>query len=117
MGYDLFGKGGQSRWSIDLWPRVLQLAVMHGWRSSGTILLSEDKKFYDPTWCRSYLSNDGQMVMQTDARRLATALAKALRAHAKGPRNRKRDRLVSMLNKDALTAFIAFCRAGPFVIC
>ncbi len=117
MGYDLEGKGGSFRWQFDDWPAVLRLAQDYGWRPSGTILLTGRGWRYDPYWCRAYDSNDGQMVMQTDALRLAVALRKAVRDHLAHPRKKKLAKFMDGLGGvEHLMEFAKFCKAGPFRI-
>jgi hypothetical protein len=64
--------------SIDSWPRLLDLARLYGWKPMGTqneLWLQEEN---DEDWDGDYCTNDGQIVLSEDAAALADALEKAV---------------------------------------
>ena len=71
------------RFSINVFPMVLDLAEVNGWEPEGT---SQPPWWNDPEmsgknqgeWEGRYLSNEGQSVSETDALKLADALEKSL---------------------------------------
>ena len=61
------------KYSRQFWGKALELAQFYGWRPLGTRFHSLPE-----VWNGNYLTNDGQIVLATDASALASALAKAL---------------------------------------
>jgi hypothetical protein len=119
---------GCAQW---LWPKLLRLARVHGWRPRGTTLPD------DPggTWDGNYTSNDGQVVGAEDAAALADALEAALPHvpdHDALARYKNADGMIEIAprhppapdaawfstpaGKANVAAFIRFCREGAFRI-
>jgi hypothetical protein len=129
---DLSGAGGYFGINNNAWRCLLELAYRYGgWKPLGTEpfdgLLAEDKQAWDPY---NYVTNDYQTVTAEDARNLADALERAL-PDVPGFRAREGAwrRVVSPGRgpnclefwsgpeaRERLLEFIAFARAGGFVI-
>ena len=117
MSYELRGSGGYYRFLYHVWPEVLRLADKYGWKPAGTCELAPDGEHVYLDEKHSYMTNDGFVVMKTDARNLAAALSKAVRDSASRPRARKlAGRIEDVGGADGLREFIRFCRAGAFRI-
>jgi hypothetical protein len=75
MAYDLRNEKREFRFKINLWPKVLKLALAYGWIPRGTL----PGELYDwDEWDGSYLNNENQKVTHKDAINLAEALEIAL---------------------------------------
>ena len=70
----------REKFSVEAWVKVLSLAVSYGWRPMGTRLLAvfEFNDLEAEDWDGTYLTNDGQVVIQEDALSLAVALKRSL---------------------------------------
>lgn len=137
MGYDLRGTGGVFRLNTSGWMDLLDLAHRHGWQPAGT-----EAPEYDPDWDGGYFTNDYQIVTDEDASALADALEDALDdipdeevkrltvgdvlgdaapPHVRDLRVANEDaniyeRWSGAQGKRSIRDFIAYCRAGSFVI-
>jgi len=92
MGYGLIGFGKNEhrdieskdfRWNAWAWPRLLRMAFEHGgWKPEGTdapgLMDENGNPYFKGEWDGGYCSNDHQMISESDARNLATALRKVL---------------------------------------
>ena len=117
MSYELRGVGGYHRYLAHVWPSVLDLAEEYGWKPAGTRELTPDGEHAYRSPKFGYITNDGFVVMKTDARKLATALSKAIKDSAARPRAKKlAGRIEVVGGADYLREFIRFCRAGAFQI-
>jgi len=117
-------------WAQWQWPKLLRLAISHGWKPRGTTLAHAGE-----AWDGNYTSNDRQIVSQQDAAALADALEVAL------PHIPDHDALADFKNAEGMieiapkhppvpnaawfstpdgkalvAAFIKFCREGSFQI-
>ncbi len=79
MGYDLIGHGGAT-YNVDTWPRLLDIARAFGWEPQGTVAPTYEKG----ECCGTYITNDGQLVTDEDAKALGLALYRALDAVTSG---------------------------------
>lgn len=132
MGFDLKSATGQEfNYTGTGWTFYLNLAMQYGWEKKGT----RKPKGYGllRKWAGNYDSNEGQIVEADDATNLANALERALADPilskqasklAKGltaaieqaigrPMGYKIDEQVDF---ESTKRFIAFCRAGQFII-
>lgn len=125
MSMDLIGVGGSCNFNVWSWAHILQLAVAHGWKPTGTVHEA-------PEWGGNYWSNDGQEVTDADAAAIADAIERALPdvpdhdalAHKRNPDGKSIPfgtpvnayELFSGERKKQLREFIEFCRRGGFRI-
>jgi hypothetical protein len=79
MGYDLSGEASYFRFSIREWPVCLKLAKAFGWEPLGTI---DPLNHTSPElWSgNDYTSNAWQLVTMEDAKQMASALRRAIKA-------------------------------------
>lgn len=122
MGYDLQSlkapkEENYFRFNIWGWGKVLNLALDHGWKPEGTVLTKEwfmgianmteeqAQKEADE-WEGHYQSNDFQEVTDSDAKKLQTALKKAV----------KEDSTLDPEWKEYIKKFIKFLDHGSFAI-
>jgi hypothetical protein len=134
---DLRGCSGEFHFTVSCWVNVLKLAMLFGWKPAGTRLYDEDG-LPELDWCGSYCSNGYQEVTEDDARRLADALERSLPDIPN--EEAMADRLVKVVcdgvevygipdgvrysplefwsggGKQKVREFVAYCRAGSFVI-
>jgi hypothetical protein len=67
------------KYSRPFWSKALELAQLYGWRPQGTRPpVMPGFHGLKTLWDGTYLTNDGQIVMDADARSLGDALARAL---------------------------------------
>jgi len=118
MGIDLFGRGeAEARFSHDGWRNCLNLALAFGWRPAGTVHRHE---YMGPPngWPGDYVTNDFQLVTDDDAKALATALRRALRARRTKRRlTKKQQGAWSATRMNVICGLAKFCEAGSFSIC
>jgi len=77
--------GAQLRVSGDAWESSLELAFLYGWRPVGTeaprtAAWRRSAESGGPAWDHNYFTHESQHVTATDARALAEAVFRALRA-------------------------------------
>lgn len=107
MGYDLTNnEGDYFRANVGAWGFLLDTAQKHGWKPAGTLapeyMTSEAER---AAWDGDYCSNDYQRVSDDDARNMAAALRKALRADE-----------FSHEDEWYVRHFVAYCQNGSFEI-
>lgn len=81
MSYDLFNPytSISRTFSRQFWSKALDLAELYGWQPTGTEPPStHDFHELNVEWDGNYLTNDGQMIIASDAHSLAAALENAL---------------------------------------
>jgi len=131
MGMILDGAGGNIWLNVFEWGQLLRLGQMYGWVPAGTILDEATDE-----WNGGYQTNDWQRVTADDARNLADALSRALPglpvddylmrdvtdpltgaiALKDIERLTPRDWFGGDEGRQSVQKYIAFCRAGEFVI-
>jgi len=131
MSYDLSSPVGQFKFGNAGWTNLLILANQHGWEPQGTVVPAHRGS----NWAGNYLSNDGQVVSEHDARMLGLALERSLddipdqdvTAHkikpVEGFTGLHVDDDISPVeyfsganSKTYLREFIVFCKTGEFRI-
>jgi len=77
MGFDLTNdEGDYFPFNIFTWPRVLELAKEYAWEPEGTAPPHSWSK--TEVWYGGYCTNDGQLIVASDAQALANALDAAV---------------------------------------
>jgi hypothetical protein len=72
MAYSLVGRQGKLILRDSDFPQLLRLGIFYGWEPQGT---EKPEEHTDGKWnSREYLSCDGQLVRDSDARKLSDAL-------------------------------------------
>lgn len=108
------------------WTKILSLGLFYGWQPMGTRVASmtEIHGFNAEYWDGTYLTNDGQIVVEDDALSLAVALEKSLDDIPDFNLNfylLDLDKITPFEyfagdGKQQLTGFMKFCRLGSFLI-
>ena len=81
MSYGLSQKDDHWYMNHGLWPAVLRLGVLGGWKPAGTVLeyvLEDPDQTPVEGWSGQYTGNEGQYVTDDDARALADGLENLL---------------------------------------
>jgi hypothetical protein len=139
MGMDLHGAEKYMRLNWSNWEALLALAYLFGWEGPGTLPPDLRDQHGQPIypadtfkdWSGTYFSNSYQRVTAEDAHNLAEALERALRSGGVLDREALgRRQFLTEVSKNPVVdpsvwcgerrelaqEFIAFCRAGGFVI-
>ena len=108
------------------WTKVLSLAIFYGWQPMGTRVpsMTEIHGFDVDYWDGTYLTNDGQIVVEEDALSLALALEKSLddipdfnlEYYPLDLNKITPFEFFAGAEKGQLVDFIKFCRLGSFLI-
>ncbi|MEE9213738.1 MAG: hypothetical protein V3U54_02950 [Thermodesulfobacteriota bacterium] len=82
MGYDLYNKNKDFYANIFVFPKLLQLAYLFGWKPRGTepptVDMGGNVVMDSSDWDGCYLGNGFQYVTKEDAEEIAVSLQKAL---------------------------------------
>ena len=128
MIYHLSSQSAISRqkFSKESWVKILNLAMFYGWQPLGTRVpsITEIHGLIFEDWDGTYLTNDGQIVVEEDALRMGRALEKSLddipdfnlEVHPPNPNQINPFEYFAGDEKQQLTDFIKFCRLGSFLI-
>ena len=116
----------RQKFSKESWTKILSLAMFYGWQPMGTRVpsITELHGLNFEDWDGSYLTNDGQIVVTEDARRLGLALERSLddipdfNLEADQPDLSRITPFEYFAGeeKQQLIDFIKFCRLGSFLI-
>lgn len=143
MGMDLHGAGGYFRFDVIAWAKVLELARQYGWEPAGTELPEEDwNGGYDTNAFQRVTDEDAANIAAALERALddvpdfsrggktkeytpedppthpvMRALVMAVGGPLVGPDDSPSPvEFFAGVRKDKIREYIAFCRAGGFVI-
>ena len=116
----------RQKFSREAWLKLLSLAMFYGWEPMGTRVpsITELHGLNIEDWHGSYLTNDGQIVVEEDAFSLALALEKALddipdfnlEVYPTDLSQINPFEFFAGEGKQQLAEFIEFCWLGSFLI-
>jgi hypothetical protein len=112
MSQDLVNsQGSHFRCTSSFFASALTLAEEYGWVESGTVEPLQGRA--DGTWAGGYDTNNGQIVLDEDARQLGAALVRALSNVPDAPAE---GWLLSGVFREHLSKLATFCLSRGFRI-